>query len=167
MKRLRSARLFKTNMILAFSRSLIIATALVVCLGSCEPTIANRGNILDPDKLAQVKVGTSTREEVATKLGTPTAVGTFDEKVWYYFGRQTSQVSFFDPDILKQEAVEVRFDDQGVVTSVTKLDPALAEDIVPAEGRTPTYGRDDTFFKQLFGSLAHPTLPDDKHGGGP
>jgi len=51
-------------------------------LAACQPTIANRGNILDPDSLAQIKAGETTREEVATKLGTPTAISTFDDKIW-------------------------------------------------------------------------------------
>lgn len=126
-------------------------------LAACEPTIANRGNILDPDKLAEVKVGTSTREEVATHLGTPTMVSTFDDKVWYYAGRQTEQYSFFDPIVLKQKAVEVRFNDEGIVTALNDLDLSAAKDISPVDRRTPTYGNDDTFIKQLLGNLSRPT----------
>src|ERR1700679_2437053 len=116
---------------------------LAALLAACEPTIANRGNILDPDRLAEIKAGTSTREEVATKLGTPTEVSTFDDKTWYYVGRQTEQYSFLDPDVTKQQAVEVHFDDKGIVTAVTKLDLASAQDINMAPGKTPTFGRND------------------------
>jgi outer membrane protein assembly factor BamE (lipoprotein component of BamABCDE complex) len=135
-----------------------VVVGLAALLG-CEPTIANRGNIMDPDKLAEIKVGTSTRDDVATKLGTPTAVSTFDNKTWYYIGRQTEQYSFLDPDVVDQKGIEVKFDDKGIVTSITKLDPALAEDIEPASGETPTYGRSDTFLRQLLGDLSHPGLP--------
>ena len=44
--------------------------------------MVNRGNMLDADKLAEIKPGTTTREEVATRLGTPTQICTFDENVW-------------------------------------------------------------------------------------
>jgi outer membrane protein assembly factor BamE (lipoprotein component of BamABCDE complex) len=126
-------------------------------LSACEPTIANRGNILDPDKLAEVKVGTSTREEVVASLGSPTMVSTFDDKIWYYAGRQTKQYSFFDPEVMKQKAVEVYFNDEGVVTAVNDLDVSKAQDVSPVDRRTPTYGNDDTFIKQLLGNLSHPT----------
>jgi outer membrane protein assembly factor BamE (lipoprotein component of BamABCDE complex) len=138
---------------------------LAALLGACEPVIANRGNILDADKLAEIKAGTSTREEVATKLGTPTQISTFDDKVWYYVGRQTQQYSFLDPEVVKQKAVEIRFDDQGVVTTVTDLNLAEAHDIEPVDRATPTYGRDDTFIKQLIGNLAHPTPMQNKQEG--
>lgn len=130
---------------------------LVLALAACEPTVANRGNILDSDKVAEVKPGSSTREDVATRLGTPTQVSTFDDKIWYYIGRQTEQYSFFDPEVVKQKAIEIRFDDQGVVTSVTDLDLAEAQDITPVDRTTPTYGRDNTLIQQLLGNLSHPT----------
>jgi outer membrane protein assembly factor BamE (lipoprotein component of BamABCDE complex) len=134
---------------------LLAATTL---LAACEPTMANRGNILDPERLAEIKVGTSTREEVATKLGTPTEVSTFDDKTWYYVGRQTKQYSFLDPEVVKQQAIEVQFDDKGTVVALDNLDLSNAQDIAMAPGATPTYGRNDTFLKQLLGDVAHPTV---------
>jgi outer membrane protein assembly factor BamE (lipoprotein component of BamABCDE complex) len=53
---------------------LLLSLLLVVIVSACAPVVANRGNILDDDKLAEIKTGESTREEVATKLGTPTHV---------------------------------------------------------------------------------------------
>lgn len=130
---------------------------LIGFCAACTPVVANRGNILDPDKLATIKVNTSTREEVAASLGTPTAVSTFDEKVWYYVGRQTEQSSFFDPEVVKQEAVEVHFDDQGTVVFLEKLNLVEAHDVDPVDRKTPTYGNDDTFIRQLLGNLGHAT----------
>ncbi len=139
-------------------RSKIISLFLLAAvLTACEPTVANRGNILDADQLAEIKAGTSTREDVATKLGSPTQISTFDDKVWYYIGRQTEQYAFLDPEVVQQKAVEVRFDDKGVVTSITNLDLAEAQDIEPVDRATPTFGRDDTFIKQLLGNLSHPS----------
>lgn len=149
----------------AMRANLLCLPLLALTLASCAPTVANRGNILDPDKLAEIKVGTSTREDVAGNLGTPTQVGTFDDKVWYYIGRQTEQYSFLDPEVLKQKAVEIRFNDEGVVSSVTDLDLAEAKDVQPIDRATPTYGRDDTFIKQLLGNLSHPTPMQQKKEG--
>jgi len=142
----------------------LIALCAAALLGACEPVVANRGNILDLDTLAQIKPGTTTREEVAAKLGTPTSVSTFDEKVWYYVGRQTEQYSFLSPDIIKQQAVEIDFDDKGIVTSAKKLDVSQAADAEPVERSTPTYGQQNTFLRELLGDLSHP-MPDLKQPG--
>ena len=122
---------------------------LAPLLAACEPTVANRGNLLDPDNLTQIHPGATTREEVATKLGTPTEISTFDEKIWYYVGRQTEQYSFFRPDVIKQQAVEIDFDDKGIVTAVKNLDLSQAADITPVERTTPTYGHDNTILRAV------------------
>ena len=132
---------------------------LLLALGSlaaCQPTIANRGNILDPDSLAQVKPGETTREEVATKLGTPTTISTFDDKIWYYIGRQTEQYSFFDPKVIKQQAIEVDFNDQGVVAGIKNLDLSHTVDVTPVGKETPTFGQEQTLIRELLGDLSHP-----------
>jgi outer membrane protein assembly factor BamE (lipoprotein component of BamABCDE complex) len=134
-------------------KTLTILTMLM--LTACEPTIANRGATLEPEQLAQIKPGVSTREEVATKLGTPTQISTFDDKIWYYIGRQTSQESFFMPTVVKQQAVQVTFNDNGIVTSVGPLDLGKARDVDTVARSTPTYGNDNTFMQQLLGNLGH------------
>ncbi len=144
---------------------IILPVALLALLAACEPTVASRGNILEPEKLAGITPGTSTREEVASRLGTPTYVSTFDDKIWYYIGRQTKQYSFLDPEVTEQKAVEVTFDDEGVVKTVQNLDLSQAEDITPVSRTTPTYGRDDTLIQQLLGNLAHPRPMQQKRQG--
>ena len=125
-------------------------------LTACQPTVANRGNLLDLDNLAQIKPGETTREDVATKLGTPTVISTFDDKVWYYVGRETKQYSFLDPEIVKQQAVEVDFNDKGVVAFVKNLDLSQTADVSPVDRETPTFGQEQTLMRELLGDLSHP-----------
>jgi outer membrane protein assembly factor BamE (lipoprotein component of BamABCDE complex) len=142
-------------------RALLLFSALAA-LTACEPTIANRGSMLDPETLAQITPGTTTREEVAQKLGTPTALSTFDENVWYYVGRQTEQYSFLSPKVIEQKAVEVDFDDKGIVTALTNLDLSEAADASPVDRATPTFGQKNSLLRELIGDMTHP-LPDLKN----
>ena len=143
----------KTHLLMLCTATLLVA---------CEPTVASRGNVLDPDSLVRITPGTTTREEVATLLGTPTTVSTFDEKIWYYVGRQTEQYSFLSPDVISQQAVEIDFDDKGIVTTAKKIDQSKSADIEPVNRSTPTYGNDYTFLRELLGDLSHP-MPDLKN----
>jgi outer membrane protein assembly factor BamE (lipoprotein component of BamABCDE complex) len=147
------------GMIATMNRTLChisVIAAFSIGLAACTPTVANRGNIVDPDKLAELKVGETSREDVAKILGSPTQVGTFDETVWYYFGRSTEQYSFLDPKVVNQRAVEVHFDDSGILKSVQQLDPQAAKDLTPVARRTPTYGHETTILEQLVGNLGRP-----------
>jgi len=138
----------------SFAAPLLAGLVLILC--ACAPTVANRGNIVDPDRLAEVKAGESTREDVARIIGSPTQVGTFDENVWYYFGRSTKQYSFLEPEVVNQQAIEIHFNDEGIVSKVDKLDPAVAQNVAPVDRRTPTYGHETTILEQLVGNLGRP-----------
>lgn len=135
--------------------------ALFCCamLTACAPTVADRGNLIEAERLAEIQVGTSTREDVANKLGTPTQVGVFDENVWYYFGRRTEQYSFFAPQVVEQQTVEVHFNDEGTVVALNKIDPGEVKDVSPVSRRTPTYGKETSILEQLVGNLGRPGAP--------
>lgn len=164
--RVNTSPMKRTPPLLLTLSKVMIAPVVMVILSACEPTIANRGAILEPELIAQITPGTSTREDVATKWGTPTQISAFDEKIWYYVGRQTEQYSFLDPKVLKQQAIEVVFNENGVVSKLKNLDLSKAADIDPIDRITPTYGRDDTFVRQLLGDLSHPIPNLGKTGGG-
>ncbi len=135
-----------------FSVSLLLAG-----LCACAPTMANRGHIVDMERVSEIKTGESTREDVVRVLGSPTQVSTFDEKIWYYFGRSTKQYSFRDPEIIEQKAFEIRFNDEGIVVMSAVLDSAAARTVDPVDRRTPTYGHETTVLEQLLGNLGRPS----------
>jgi outer membrane protein assembly factor BamE (lipoprotein component of BamABCDE complex) len=138
----------------SISLSASVALALPAAgLTACAPTIDQRGNLPEPTKLAQVHPGTTTREQVAQLLGTPSSTGVFDDKNWYYISRRTSQTSFLDPDVLDQQVYIVNFDDKGVVRGVDHKDLADGKEIEPAPGATPAPGRELTFFEQVLGNV--------------
>ena len=133
-----------------------VMTLLLASLGACAPKIANRGTLLEPEKLEKVIVGESTRENVLDLLGSPTQVSTFDEKIWYYISRKTEQYSFLDPEIIDQRNIEIRFNEEGIVAKFNEFDVKTAKNIMPVKRETPTYGRKTTFIEQLIGNIGRP-----------
>jgi len=135
-------------------RSLAIVIALAATgLGGCIATVDQRGNLPEPDKFAQIRPGTTTREQVVKILGTPSSTGVFNDKNWYYISRRTKQVAFFDPDVLDQQVYIVNFDATGVVRGVDHKDLKDGRDIDPAPGATPAPGRELTFLEQVLGNI--------------
>lgn len=140
-----------------FKPSRISALLGVACLAllaaGCTSTIDTRGNMVDPDILAQIKPGQSSRAEVQQALGSPSATSTFDRESWYYIGKRTETVAFFDPEILEQRIVVVHFDPNGTVDEVKKLTEDDAQKIQVVDRETPTAGRKLGLLQQLFGNL--------------
>jgi len=130
--------------------SAIAASAL---LAGCTIIVDQRGNLPDPDKLAAIQPGTTTKEQVVKVLGTPSSASTFNDDTWYYISRKTKQVAFFSPTVMDQQVYIVDFNDQGVVKNIDHRTLADGEPITPAPGATPAPGRELTFMEQLIGNM--------------
>ena len=136
---------------------MVLGCALAaVLLAGCEPIVHQQGHVRDAAVLAQIEPGVQTREDVARLLGTPSAVGTFDDKRWYYISRRTETEAFYAPELVDQEITEIAFDENGVVAEVTSLSLADARAIEPVEEESPTRGRELSFFEQIFGNIGRP-----------
>ncbi|HEX3864142.1 MAG TPA: outer membrane protein assembly factor BamE [Stellaceae bacterium] len=131
-------------------------------LAACVPQVDQRGNLPDPDKLAQIHAGSTTRDQVTKILGTPSSTGVFDETSWYYISKKTKQVAFLDPDVLDQQVYIINFDGRGIVRNVEHRDLQDGRDIAPAPGATPAPGRELTFLEQVLGNIGR----FNKGGGG-
>jgi outer membrane protein assembly factor BamE (lipoprotein component of BamABCDE complex) len=136
-------------------RSLGSAVLLAAALGlaSCTISVDQRGNLPDPDKLTEVQPGTTTKEQVAKILGTPSSSSTFNDDTWYYISRRTKQVAFFSPTVLDQQVYIVDFDNRGIVKNIDHRAMEDGEPITPAPGATPSPGRQLTFIEQLLGNI--------------
>lgn len=136
------------------SLSALTALGLLALAGTaCTPIVATRGNMADPERLAEIKPGASRQEDVAGLLGTPSHVGTFDQSVWYYIGQKTEKTAFFQPEVVERRVVVVQFDQQGVVTAMKTLDASQGQDVEMVDRVTPTSGRELGFLEQLVGNV--------------
>jgi outer membrane protein assembly factor BamE (lipoprotein component of BamABCDE complex) len=128
-------------------------------LTACEPVIAERGNMVDPDRLKTITVGSSSKDDVIKAIGSPTAMGTFDENAWYYMGQRTSQESFFDPEVTDRRIVEIDFDKDDKVTKIKQSGLGTGNDIEMVDQITPAEGHETTLAEELFG---RPSADSDK-----
>src|SRR4029077_4267186 len=133
--------------------SFVFAVAGIAMIAGCAATVEHRGNLPTPEKLAEVKPGVTSKDEVIKVLGSPSSVSIFNDKSWHYISRRASQISVFEPDVLDQQVYIVSFDDQGVVKTVDHKGVQDARAIDPVPRATPAPGRELTFLEQLIGNL--------------
>jgi outer membrane protein assembly factor BamE (lipoprotein component of BamABCDE complex) len=142
----------------ATSRRLRIALlgslcGLALVASACSGKFDARGNEPDPDKVLAVHPGIDSRQQVAQLLGTPSTTSTFDPNTWYYISKRTEQYAFFDPDIIDQEVLVVKFDDGGLVSDMYIYGVEDGRIVEPVERTTPTYGQELTLMQQLIGNF--------------
>ncbi len=132
---------------------MIVCAAGVAVLVGCSPRIDSRGNLPDPELVSTIKPGEQSKIEVEEILGSPSSVAAFDTNTWYYISKKTETVAFYQPDIVEQQVLVVRFDDKGIVSDVSTLSAEDSKAVEPVERETPTAGHSMTVIQQLFGNL--------------
>ena len=138
---------------------LVGATTLAGCGLSIRE---HRGYVMDEQLTSGIQVGTDNKQSVERTLGRPSFTGTFEQNDWYYVSRDTRAFAFRNPRVTDQTVLHVRFDPAGNVAAVNQTDETLIAAINPNNDRTPTLGRDRSFFEELFnniGTISQPGLP--------
>ena len=137
-----------------------------MALAGCGIPTTQRGNLPKPDALAQIKPGVTDKQTVVRLLGSPSATAAFDDHTWYYISHEIKQVAFLQPQLLDQEVVALRFDDNGVVVGIDRKGLQDAQAITPNPNATPAPGREFTFLEQLIGNFGKfNSAKDDTPGG--
>ena len=122
-------------------------------LAGCAGIRDHRGYILDKELAATVQVGVDNKDSVTKTLGRPTFTGQFDPNDWYYVARDTAAFAFRRPHVTDQTVLHIRFDQAGNVVAVNQTGEELVASINPMKGKTPTLGREKSFFEELFGNI--------------
>lgn len=128
-----------------------LATALL--LSGCTQLKGRQGYVADPVLTAAISPGIDNRESVERTLGRPTFVGQFSNNEYFYVSRETRQLAFASPRPISQQVLRVRFDATGNVAAVDRTGIELVSKLNPHGGKTPTLGRERSFFEDIFGNI--------------
>ncbi len=132
---------------------LTIVLAAVLAISACAPRVAIRGNLPREEKVAKIAIGKQNRDEVAEILGTPSTVGTFDDKVWYYISRKTEKFAFLEEKIVDQQILAIYFGDKNIVQAIHRYNKDDLRQVGMIDRETPTVGKELSILDQLIGNL--------------
>lgn len=127
--------------------------ALALGASGCARIAGHQGYIADDTLVNGIQAGVDNRESVTKTLGRPSFVGQFTPNDWYYFARTTKQLAFALPKPTQQLVLRIRFDAAGNVAAVDKAGVEKVARISPEGDKTPTLGKDRSFFEDLFGNI--------------
>ena len=131
----------------------MVVFAAAVVLAGCAQLRQHKGVIIDQQLAAAIQPGVDNKDSVEKALGRPTFVGQFTPNDWYYVSRDVNQFAFRNARVTKQTVLIVRFDAKGNVTAVQHTGKELVMNVRPTNRTTPTLGRKQTFFQELFGNI--------------
>lgn len=130
-----------------------MALTCAALLAGCVTIHDHRGAVIDDELVAAVQVGVDNKQSVEKTLGRPTFGSEFSQNDWYYVSRDTKTFAFQNPKVQKQTVLHIRFDQAGNVASVEKTGKELVASISPVHEKTPTLGRKQSIFEDIFGNI--------------
>lgn len=137
-------------------RTSISACAIIAILvvAGCSTGVSRHGNIPDQQIVDSIRVGINNKAQVAAMLGSPSARATFDQETWFYMGTKTiKKPSFENDEVLERQVLVIRFNTQGIVQKVERLDKNDGRKIRVVKRKTPTKGKELTVIEQLLGNV--------------
>ncbi len=132
---------------------LFLTAGLLASCSWLSFTPQTRGNNVDQYLLKELVVGTSSRADVTSLLGSPTAKGTFDDNTWIYIGEVTQPRIGRKLGINSQNVVVMNFDQAGILRGLKHLDKNDGQDVAVVSRATPSPGSESSFFQQLLGNV--------------
>ena len=113
------------------------------------------GYIPAESELATVIVGQTTRDEVISLVGAPTATGVINADAFYYVRSRFRDYGYRASEEIERELVLISFAPSGVVQNIERF--GLEDGNVVALSRRVTDDnlRDTTFIRQLLGNLGN------------
>jgi outer membrane protein assembly factor BamE (lipoprotein component of BamABCDE complex) len=135
------------------SKGLLAAAPVLLAAAACTPQIQLTGNLPDPKAVQEIQAGVHNRRDVASLLGSPSVVSTFQDSKWYYISQRQETTAFFAPEVVDQQVLEIRFDGEGMVQETRRYSLADAEQIDPVDRETPTEGNEFSILEQLIGNV--------------
>jgi len=144
-----------------------VALAVAAALAGCASVRTHRGAVIDLQLASAIQPGVDNKASVEKLLGRPSFTGEFTPDDWYYVSRDTAQFAFRNPRTIRQAVMLVRFDAAGNVAAIDRTGKEFVLNVEPSGRKTPTLGRKQGFFEELFnniGSVGAPGLPGSNSG---
>ncbi len=135
-------------------RNLFLLGLILIFNTSCsnEAFLVHNGNMPSTDKISQISVG-QTRNEVASILGSPSSISSFDGNTWIYMSSTLKKVAFFKPEELDRKVLSINFDDNGKVSKISNYDKNDGKNVEISKQQTISSGHEIGFFQKYFGGV--------------
>jgi len=139
---------------------LAVVSALAALASACAPVVGVQGFQVVDVRPADMKIGEDTKETVVAQLGSPSAVSTFEDNIWYYISQTTERYTYNRAQVSQRSITAITFNEaDDKVLEVRNLDLEDGQQIAMERRETPTRGRELTVLEQLLGNVGRGQLP--------
>jgi outer membrane protein assembly factor BamE (lipoprotein component of BamABCDE complex) len=132
----------------------VAPVALIGVLSACAATFTNHGFVPLEEELAQIVVGSDTRDTIAETIGPPTAAaGITRDEAWIYSAYRVRNYTYQAPEVIERDVVAISFDGGGVVSNVERFGLDDGQLVQLSRRTTESSVQNQGFFRQLMRNL--------------
>jgi outer membrane protein assembly factor BamE (lipoprotein component of BamABCDE complex) len=136
----------------AFAGVLALGAALSACIGYDGDF--DRGYQVDQQSLDQITIGSTTKPQALTLMGTPSTTSTVGGDAWYYIGQKMSRpLAFMPAKITDQSVLAIYFDKSGKVERIANYGMKDGKVFDFVSRTTPTGGQEPNFLRNIMTGL--------------
>lgn len=140
-------------------RAAAFAVLGALALSACAPTTTYQGFQAVEANPKDVKVGVDSKASVMDRLGSPSAVATFDPNTWYYISQVSDAVAFHRAEVKRRDIVAIAFNKEDDKVTTVKTYTLKDGHVVPYERRSsPTRGRELSVIEQILGTIGNSNM---------
>ena len=125
----------------------------VYLLTSCSVEMENHGKRLETILLNKIVPGSTKKEQVLTILGPPSTENDFGNKAWVYIASNKNQTAFLGNKLVSRSVVKIMFNNENIVTKITKLTEKDQNIVEHKKQKTRTAGQEIGVLQQLLGNI--------------
>lgn len=130
----------------------VMAAVILALVAGCTPIYRNHGYVPSKEELETVHVGDS-RDEVATKIGRPSAEGLLNDDGWFYVQSNWKTVGARAPQEIDRQVIAVSFDKNGKVANVEHFGLERGRVVALSRRVTSSSIKGLSFIRQLFANV--------------
>lgn len=131
----------------------VVFGAILLATAACSTQFRNHGFAPGELELANVIVGSDTRETVTRGIGRPSAEGVLDGGAWYYVESRFRHFAFQAPKEIEREVVVISFDGSDRVSNIERFGLEDGQVITLSRRVTETTASKVPLLRRLLGNL--------------
>ena len=131
----------------------VVMVGCIVLLSACSAIYRNHGYVPADADLETVKVGVSSRQDVAEAVGRPSASGLLNDEGWYYVQSKFKNLGPMEPQEIDRQVLAISFDQRGIVENVERFGLQDGQMVSLSRRVTDTNIKGIGFLRQLFSNF--------------
>ena len=137
---------------MSISKMFLLSSIMFFAACSSDIFVSHTGNMPSEEKINMLFKGQS-KQDVLELLGSPSSVVTVDKDTWIYMSSEIKQVAFLAPEEIDRNVLVVKFNPEGKISAIERLDKTQGGEIEIAQEQTPNPEQKEGFFQKYFGGV--------------